>query len=435
MEINLKKILILSGCLLLTSAPVWAGNGHMLHGVGPVNSSMGGAGVALPIESLGALTFNPALITAVTGNQVSFATEFFQDYPKIDLSLSGGLTGHTNPTTQLGVIPAFGWMMRAPNSKFAVGFGLIGIAGFRTDYPEDAASIIFQPPPIGYGRIYTDYSLTKIPLAFAYQATPKLSVGASFILYRGTIAIAPLPDGTFDTDPAGNKWYPLGGNVIAQWTIGGQVGFHYKVNDKVAIGASYTTMQNFKNWTWNSFYADPGSVKYGQGRLLSFTLDGPGNVTFGVAMQPKKKLQVAIDGGYTTYQATAGFGGVGGVHLDDHTFHPFGWRNIWIFKAGLQHQLSEKLTVRAGFNFSQTPIRSEVVVASTGTPATFQKHFCFGLGMKMLPTVTADMGFYFVPREHVKGPNLSLSTGPVPGSTYDMSNALISGLIAFNFRF
>ena len=48
---------------LLAAPAAWAGNGHTLHGVGAVNSSMGGAGVALPIDTLGGLLLNPALAT------------------------------------------------------------------------------------------------------------------------------------------------------------------------------------------------------------------------------------------------------------------------------------------------------------------------------------------------------------------------------------
>ena len=57
----------LLGCLLLAPGRAWA-QGAMLHGIGPVNSAMGGAGAGLPIESLGALTYNPALIAAAEGN-------------------------------------------------------------------------------------------------------------------------------------------------------------------------------------------------------------------------------------------------------------------------------------------------------------------------------------------------------------------------------
>jgi long-chain fatty acid transport protein len=425
--------LALLGCLVLLPLSAWA-QGHTLHGVGPVNSSMGGAGVAAPNESIGALTLNPALLTDASGNQVSFATEFFKDGLRV-AARAGSLTGTTDPTLQVGVVPAFGWMMRKPDGKLAIGFGLIGVAGFRTDYPQDSSNILLLPQPAGFGRVYTDYTLTKIPLAFAYQATKKLSVGLSFNLYRGTLAIMPLPVVTPDPSPSGATYLPAAGNVVARFGTSVQFGFFYKASDMVSVGASYNTYQKFQEYAWNSVVVNPETAAYGTHRELRFRFDGPATLTFGVGLKPTAKLMLAIDGQYMKFDNVKGLGGPGGVDVEQHRLVGIGWRNIWTLKAGLQYQATDKLALRAGYNHSQTPIRAEIAETSMGTPATFQKHFTAGLGMTMFPNITADLGFYMVPREHVKGPLLSLQTGVVPNSEIDLSNSLKSVQIALNFRF
>src|SRR5688500_11222469 len=116
------KVFVLAACVTLLPASALA-QGAMLHGIGPVNSSMGGAGTALPNESLGALMFNPALIAGAQGNQISFTTEFFKDSIRIETTV-GGRTGIMEPRAKLGVLPAFGWMSRHPQKKLAIGFGL-----------------------------------------------------------------------------------------------------------------------------------------------------------------------------------------------------------------------------------------------------------------------------------------------------------------------
>src|SRR5215467_5691407 len=97
--------------LAVASAPAFA-QGHMLHGVGPINSAMGGAGTSLPEDSIAALNLNPALITSVQGNQISFTSEFFKDGIKIVTTLNGGLTGQATSGVEdssvLHVVPAFG---------------------------------------------------------------------------------------------------------------------------------------------------------------------------------------------------------------------------------------------------------------------------------------------------------------------------------------
>jgi len=424
----LKKLAVV-GCLALLPVSVRA-QGAMLHGFGPINSAMGGAGTALPNESLGALAFNPALISGVKGNQLSFSTEFFQDDIKIRTT-AGLLTGDMDPDSHLSVVPAFGWMSRKPDSKMSIGFGLIGIAGFGTDYHQDNASILFATPPNGFGRIWTSLTVTKIPLAVAYQVTPKLSLGMSLNTYVGQFAVAPLPHTPFDVSANGDRWYPEAGKANQQFAFAGQFGFHYQATPSMSVGASITTGQNFSPYEWNSSIADPSSPNYGLDRKLSYDLDGPMVISFGVAMKPGQKTQVALDGMFTEYKGVAGFGSPGGIV--NRIVYPFGWRNVWTVKAGVQHEATEKLTVRLGYNYSQMPLRPEVVISATGAPATFQHHFCGGFGYKVFPFLEMNASFYYVPRQHIVGPFPDLDN--VVRGTIDESNKLTSALVGFNFKF
>ena len=423
------KLTVLFACLLLVPSVAKA-QGHMLHGVGPINSAMGGAGTALPEDSLNALTFNPALITDVQGNQISFTTEFFKDGINIRTTL-GSLVGDAHPSNQLGVIPAFGWMLRDPHKKMALAFGLIGLAGFRTDYPADSSSILFAPPPTGFGRIYTSYQETKIPIAFAWEVTPKLSIGVSANLYQGLFAVAPLPYNVFDLDAASNRYYPEAGSVSEAWAMAAQFGFVYRASPTMSVGASLTTPQNFSTYKWNSSNANPASTQYGQPRTLTFDLDGPMIVSFGTGLKPNAKTKIAIDGMFTKYSGVNGFGSPGGIVAG--IVYPFGWRNIWTFKTGIQREMTDKLTVRAGYNYSQMPIRKEVVLTATGAPATFQHHICGGLELKMFPFLSAEVSAYYVPRQHAVGPFPDINN--VNQGSIDESNTITSALIGFNFHF
>jgi long-subunit fatty acid transport protein len=154
-------------------------------------------------------------------------------------------------------------------------------------------------------------------------------------------------------------------------------------------------------------------------------------VAFGVGLKPGAKTLVAADGMFTKYKGVHGLGGPGGI-VDGHV-DPFGWRNVWTVKGGIQHQVTQKLVVRGGYNYSQMPLRSEVVLSATGAPATFQSHFTGGFGFKMFPFLEADASFYYVPRDHVVGPFPDLQNN-VRG-TLDESNTLTGALIGMNFRF
>jgi long-chain fatty acid transport protein len=425
---NRFRLTVLLVCLTLLPASARA-QGASLHGFGPINSSMAGAGVALPEDSLNALGFNPALTTAVQGNQISFTSEFFTDAINIHTTV-GSLEGDTHPTSHLTIAPSFGWMLRDPRKKLALGFGLIAVAGFGTDYPQDNASLLFAQPPRGFGRIYTGYQVTKIPIAFGFALNPKLSVGASLNVYVGQFYVAPLPDGTYDVSANGDIWYPEAGKPSQKFAFAPQFGFTYKATPEFSVGASVTLPQNYSPYEYNSTIADPSSRSYGLHRTLEYDLDGPWSTAFGVAMT-HNKMALAIDGMYTHYVGVHGFGGPGGIV--NGTVDPFGWRNVWTFKTGLQQQVGEKATVRVGYNYSQMPLRSEVVISATGAPATFEHHITGGAGFKIFPFLSAEASAYYVPRSHVVGPFPNLQN--VNQGSLDESNRLFSVLIGLNFHF
>ena len=137
---------------------------------------------------------------------------------------------------------------------------------------------------------------------------------------------------------------------------------------------------------------------------------------------------------FTKYKGVAGFGGSGGIV--DGVVYPFGWRNVWTLKAGVQHEATGKLTVRAGYNFSQTPLRSEVVVSGVSAPLTNQHRLNGGFGYKVFPFLEANSSFSYAPRGHVSGPFRDINNvrNAVIG-TVDVSNSVTSALIGLSFKF
>lgn len=425
--------LVLGGSLLALPVATWA-QGAAQPAAGPVNSAMGGAGTALPNESLGALLFNPALIAVAPGNQITFSTEFFDDDVNIDTTLAASGRSHgAVSTNQVTIVPAFGWMSKKPDSKMALGFGLIGLGGFNTDYPQSTESILFAQRPAGLGRTYSTYSVTKVAVALGYQATPKLSLGASFNVYLGQFSMVPLwseqSDPTYDGPPA--FWYPEAGRPSEKFALAVQLGFLYQASTSFSVGGSITTPQNYGTYEWNSTNADPTSPAFGTDRTLSYDLDGPMVISFGVGWKPGEKTQIAIDGMFTKYDGVAGFEGPGGIV--DGVVRPFGWSNVWTFKAGVQYAATDKLTLRAGYNFSTTPLRSEYVVSSFSAPFANEQRFGGGFGYKVFPFLEANASVSYAPREHVTGPYPDVANVVI--GTVDVSNSVTSALVGLSFKF
>ncbi len=462
-----RKAIFFCALMVAVASPIWAGNGHLLHGIGPVNSSMGGAGVGLPTDAITAVYTNPALLTQLEGWQVDFGVELFQDAPEVrstgpvfDKSVGGnsrsnhpivGFVTRTNEAdTDSGVIPAFGWSYNPPNSPFAYGFGLLGFAAFRTDWPGNENDAAFQPQPFGYGRTHTDLVITKIPLAVGYQVNDKLSLGFALNVFRGTFGVSPFPVAPADCsttyggfrnevadpniDPTDAYcYYPPASQQVEAWAFTPQVGLFWQINSTWSFGFNYLAPQSFSEYEWNAIHANPALTNYAEERSFGEDVDGPPSWTAGFGIRPNPKLQIAIDAKFVEYTSTDGFKG---QFFDPQTriLRGIGWDDIWIAMIGVQYEASPKLTVRGGLNFNDTPITSERVFQSLGTPSTFQEHYTFGLGIKASPKLTINLAAYYTPRDEVSGQFLSYE-GHVDGTEFAISDEIKSVLAGFEWHF
>ena len=106
--------LAIAGLLLLTNVPrASATDGHFLHGVGAINSAMGGAGISAPESLLGTFNLNPAGLMAFDGLRMEFSMEMFQADRTVSSSVptptGGTLSGSTQSKKSLRPHP---WLRR-----------------------------------------------------------------------------------------------------------------------------------------------------------------------------------------------------------------------------------------------------------------------------------------------------------------------------------
>jgi len=466
-----KKSALLALVALLVALPALAGNGHFLHGIGAVDSSLGGVATALPADLLGALHVNPAVLTSFEGYEVAFGAEVFGDGPRATATFhnspahSDG-TFTTKGNTQAGVIPAIGILYHPKDRPWAVGFGLLGVAGFRTDWPQDPSNPIFAPQPNGFGAVKTNLTITKIPFSFAYQVNPGLALGASLNVYQGGLSISPLPPGrpdcTYPTPGSGRTvdcFYAPAENVVSAYALSLQVGLRYQFAEAWHLGLAYTSPQNFPDYEWNSFNALPyltdsvtgaqtRNPDYGVKRKVRYPLDGPQIASFGLSYEPHARWRAGFDARWIGYSSVDGAGGPGGFK-PDRSLNGIGWRNIWVGAVGVEYKATNAVTLRAGFNYGQSPIRSEVAFTSLGTPPTFTDHYCLGVGVDVTDKLQVNLAAYYAPRHEVSGPLLnaflvggpngpgpqSLAQEKVPGGKFTISEQIVSALAAVRFHF
>lgn len=419
------------GISALSVGPLYAGNGHFLHGVGAPNSALGGAGVALANDSLGALQLNPALLSHLDGHRFQFSLELAKQDNAVE-SQAGPFRGRTEDDTDPANIPAFAWTTHRDGSQHAYGMGFLGLAGFAVDYPQDSTNPIFAPQPQGFGHLSSSYEFLKIPLAYSYQVNPHFSLGVSANLGRATLAGDPVGFAAPDcSGPRGPCFFPKVGRDGA-YGYGATIGVHWQINDSFALGASHSTKMTFDDFEWNAAHANPALPNFGTARKIKFQLDAPATTVVGLAWTPSSRLAVAADYRLIEYSGAAGFGD-SGVNPLTGAVLGLGWEDINVYAVGAQYHFTERFTGRLGWNQSENPIPDAGTFFSLVAPGVFRDHYTGGIGLQLNRALTLDLTYYRATKADGQGPFLG-ATGPVPGTSVKQEISIDSMIATFSFK-
>lgn len=430
--------LVLAGLLLLPGSAAFATDGHFLHGVGAINSAMGGVGVAAPSSILGAFYVNPAGLAAFHGTAIELGFELFK--PDRTLSSSAGpFSGSTRSTSQFVPVPAFGWSREVVNDKVVVGVAGLGIGGFGVDYPVDPRNPIVAPRPFGFGTIYSNFSLMKIIPAVGWQATHRLRLGAALNVDWASLAVDPMPTAAPAVDPGPDgtpgtaddrAFYSRATDASGAFGLGAQLGMQYDMGQGVSLGLAYTSVQRFHRFEYHAVYENPNLPSYNTPRDIRFAMDVPAVYAGGLAWSPRPCLTLGVDGKYITYESTRGFSEAG--FGPDGAVKGFGWKNIWSVASGAQLRATSKFALRAGYNYSGNPIPSELSMFNTPAPAVVQHHLTVGAGY-VFDGFGVDIGYYHAFRNSVTGPFQTMG-GAAPGTSVTSSMVENSFLVGVTYN-
>ena len=416
--------------LVFAASPASATDGHFLHGVGAVNSAMGGAGVAYTGDLLGALNLNPAALHVGEGTRAALSFELFKADRTVSSTMPGMGSGSTQSKSEFVPVPAFGWATSL-NDKVTVAFGGLGIGGFGVDYAQDNTNPVLGPRQMGgFGQVYSNFSLMKITPAIAFEATEKLQLGFALNIDWSSLAVDPFPAASPAFDPnTGTQMYSSATSADGAFGFGFQAGLLYKATDNFNVGLSYSSKTDFEDYEYNSTYANPNLANFGQARTMTFAMDAPAIYAGGIAYD-SDKLVFTADAKYITYGSTdgfelSGFDATGAVQ-------GFGWEDIWVYAAGLELEATDNVFLRAGWNYSENPIPDAMSLFNIPAPAIVQQHATFGFGFTPFENVQVDLGYYHVFENSISGPMFG-PMGPIDGS--DVSSKMTEDSFLMTFQF
>jgi len=417
------------GALLLAlslswSTPASATDGHFLHGVGAVNSAMGGAGVAATGDLLGSFYLNPAGVFTSSGSRVALGFELMKAQRWVSSDFMG-FAGKTESKAAFVPIPAFGWATSL-NENVTFGVGMLGIGGFGVDYPADPSNPILGPRPNGFGQVYSNFQFMKISPTLAFRAGEKLTLGVSMNLDWASLAVDPMPTESPAFDPnTQTAYYSRATAADGAFGVGFQAGLIYQASDALTVGLSYSSPQWFQDFEYNSVYENPNLANFQTPREFSFAMDVPAMYGAGFSLN-RGSVRWNGDVRYITYSSTAGFDEAG---MDQTgAVMGFGWEDILVLATGVQFQASDLLVLRAGYNFTENPIPDDQSAFNVPAPAVVQHHATLGVGF-IFENLGIDVGYYRAFENDITGPFQT------PMGAMSVTNTMMEDSFLLSFSF
>jgi long-chain fatty acid transport protein len=382
--------------LLLAVAPAaMATNGYLMHGQGTLSKGMAGAGLAFPREALD-LANNPAA-AAFVDDAVSIELTLFS--PDRQYTIDGapsqqpqtfGLTpGTVTSKSKYFPMPALGLNYRLSPTSGA-GVTVVAHGGMNTDYRTNTF----------YGSSHTGVDLAQLFVTGTYAKRffrdHAFGISAVGVAQRfkasGLEAFA-----GFSSDAAN-----LTGNGY-DWSYGAgvQLGYIGVLTPALSVGATYTpkiNMTSFENY--QGLFADGGSF------------DIPSSASAGMAWYATADVTVVADYQRIHYSDVRSVGNplfpnLASQPLGAESGPGFGWKDINVYKAGVDWQATSEWGFRAGYSKCDQPIPESEVLFNILAPGVIEQHFTVGAS-KALNTRPGkvNVGVMYAPSKAITGPNL-----------------------------
>ena len=389
--------------------------GVLLSASGPINRSMGGAATAAPLDAIGALRWNPATISGLACSELAFGADLVFPLIEVDSSIQGVAFGSTAAQPGVTVVPTVGWVHHCEDSPLTIGLGVMGVAGFRTNYPASLTNPVLLPQsntpgvPGGLGRIYTSAQFLDITPTVSWAVNESWSIGVSPIITLGEVVVDPLviapPD---DADGSGQARYSTAAGGQMQWGAGAQFGVYYIANEAWRWGASLRT----PSWMQAGQYLSQDEL--GNPKSVRFAWDLPLVVSGGVSYAGIASTLIALDVRYIDYSHASGWGDSG--FAPNGALRGLGWNSVMALALGAQREVTDNLTMRAGYTYNGNPTPSELTVINVASPLHYQHQLSAGGSYRLAPNVSLNMAYtYYLPHS-ITGP-LATAAGPIPGTS------------------
>ncbi|MDO5579737.1 MAG: outer membrane protein transport protein [Planctomycetia bacterium] len=387
-KILLSVLFVLILCLLGTNI-VFA-QGVSLRAVSTVNEGMGGTATGTPTDTIGAINWNCATLSAFDTSDMSMGSGIIIANAKVESSFNG-MEGSTRSDTGAVPAPYMGFRMKDPKRPFTYGFGLFAIGGAQINYPGDNSNPILNDL-YGVGRTSSKVEAFQMVPTLSMKITDRLSFGVAPTVMMGRLIAEPLFFGPADNS---GHW-AKGAGTRYIWGAGYQIGLYYQGENHFNYGISYKSEQFSEKFPYNVNLD-------GENYEALFRLRFPQIISMGVSYDGFEDTIIGVDVRWFDYKTTAGFQHYG--LNPDGSIKGLGWDSIWAVCVGAQRKISDRFTVRCGYSFNQNPISEEVVVWNIPCPLVMQHSLHMGATFTLFDNWKFNIAYAHVFKNEIAGKN------------------------------
>lgn len=422
--------LFFSALVFAWSTQAQATNGYFSHGYGTKAKGRGGVSIAIADDSMAAAN-NPAGF-ANLGNRFDAGFDAFT--PKRGGQRTGGFDFNERSDRNLFVIPDLGFSYRATRD-LTVGVTVYGNGGLNTDYQRgDTANCPTNPPSntgnpfCGSGPAGVNLEQLVIAPTLAWKINDQHAVGISPLLtYQRFYAQGLQLFGQFGFSRDASKLTNNG--TSTSQGIGYRLGYLGKFGG-LRVGVSYSPKLDMSEFDeYAGLFAEQGDF------------DIPKNYGVGVAYQVTPQLLIGLDVTKVEYSGVASVGNPSGTAnafcanptlsqgpcLGDSNGPGFGWGDVKTRKLGVEYAATDKLTVRAGFNKGDNPVKSDDVTFNILAPGVVQEHYTLGMSYQLTKWGEVSAHYMRAPSVSVSGNSAFAAFSPgTPRETIDMDQQSLS---------
>ncbi|MGF1643354.1 MAG: OmpP1/FadL family transporter [Thiotrichales bacterium] len=434
------RALLTTTIAALMASPAFATNGMNMEAYGAKAGGMGGASFGYDSGN-SAVMNNPATLT-LRADQQDVGVGLTVLMPDVAAEVRGTPAQDDSDGTSY-LMPTLSYIRK--RDQFAYGAALVAQGGMGTEYGRNSFLSLSGEEirsEVGFGRF-------MLPLA--YQVNNELSIAGQLDYVWAGMDLAMDMDGASLNQLAMGNGGSVGGTLAAalpsfqpSWArfefsnssdftgqatgdgFGLKLGAHYKLNNAVAIGATYHSKTNISDME-------------GSGRIVMGTGMGPVPLSgdffvrdfqwpetygLGVAWTVNDKILLAGDIKRIMWSGTMDDFRVGfrANNADSNNFGPMGdfrgatlevamdqkWDDQTVLLLGGQYKLRPDVALRAGMNLASNPIPSSTV--NPLFPAIVENHYTLGVGWRITPAHSLAASFAYAPEVTQTNPNTQITS-------------------------